>query len=238
MGGAAELPSTRSLHDRRYRPGATVSLQAMTWVLDCSEAAGADRLVMVVMAHHCDAQGFVGLSRAVLADETRMSDNTAKRCQDRLVDLGEISPVHPADAPDWWLGITTNRRPRLFRLALFIDSPYGAPIRRRLGAQNAPPSTRSLGAQNGPPTGGALGGHWGPTGGPLLATPPPPSRGSATRSVSSDQRTEKALAGAHASDAAAGAREAPASDEVLASPPPWTRGDMTFDEWVRSGAPA
>lgn len=108
-----------------------MSVQAIAWALDCSKAPGNERLVMIVMCHHSDDEGFSGCSQATLHDETLLSADTIGRLQQALVTRRELRRVGPDEAPGWWLDIPTNRRPRLFQLVGFLGSEYAAPIRRR-----------------------------------------------------------------------------------------------------------
>lgn len=105
----------------------------MSWVLDESQAMGSDYTVMLIMAHHTDDFGFVSLSKATLAEECRLSQDTVMRAQQRNLVLGEIAPVDIGDAPDWWLAIPKNRRPKLFTMIAFLGSHYATPVRRRRG---------------------------------------------------------------------------------------------------------
>lgn len=122
-----------------------MSLQAISWALDASQAAGNDRLVMIVMCHYTYDDGFSGLSKAVLADETRLSEPTIIRAQQALLALQEIERGTEADAPDWWLGIARNRRPALFKMVGFLGSQYATPVRRRAAKK----SGVSLGSNRG-----------------------------------------------------------------------------------------
>lgn len=119
-----------------------MSLQAITWVLDFSQTGGVDRLMMVVLGHYASNDGgYVAVSRARLAAETRLSEITVKRILDRLIaTTDEVVDAAPGDAPDWWMAYPANRRPRLMILPLFAAT--------RLGVPNEPPASKQ-GARRG-----------------------------------------------------------------------------------------
>lgn len=98
-----------------------MSIQAVAWVLDHSEARALERLVLIAMANH-DNQGLVGVSKATIAHECRISDSEVWRCQAVLEKAGEIRKVDATDAPEWWLEIPANRRPNLWEMAEFVRS--------------------------------------------------------------------------------------------------------------------
>lgn len=120
-----------------------MSLQAICWALDESEAVGNDRLVMIIMCHHAE-EGFCWASRATMTDETRLSGSTVQRCQSRLVRLGEIRECNAKNAPALYLALPPNRRPRLFELTGFLGSHFADSLHRRAAAR----------------PGVALGGRW------------------------------------------------------------------------------
>lgn len=122
-----------------------MSLQAISWALDCSQAAGNERLVMIVLAHHSDELGYAGLSKATLADETRLSEDTITRAQQSLVRRGEIEQQTAPPYPDWYTALPANRRPRLFLLVAFLESPFAVPVRARRGAALRPRGGRAGG---------------------------------------------------------------------------------------------
>jgi hypothetical protein len=108
-----------------------VSLQAITWCLDESEARGSDRLVLFVMCHYTRDDGYSWCSKATLADEAKVAESTIPRAHAALVALGEIGRAEVAQAPPDYLAIPTNRRPSLFVMTGFLGSHFATPIRRR-----------------------------------------------------------------------------------------------------------
>lgn len=119
-----------------------MSVQALTWVMDFSETGGTDRLLMFTLGHHADNDGgFVAIARSRMASETRMSEITVKRILDRLLLTAELAEALERDAPEWWLAIRKDRRPRLFRLPLFAAT--------RAGVTNEPPRAAATGVTTG-----------------------------------------------------------------------------------------
>lgn len=181
-----------------------MSLQAISWALDFSQASGNDRLVVIVMCHHTDEEGFCGLSKATLADETHCSESTAARSQHALVELGEIAAATADEAPTWWLGIPANRRPRLYRMVGFLGSQYATPIRRRAGV--------------------SLGSRRGVTGVSQGSMTPQLTSTDATRSENREQRTENQLASPPKNET---------ENAAEPTPPPWLEAGITHSEWAR-----
>lgn len=108
-----------------------MSLQAISWALDESETSGTDRLVVIVMCHYTHDDGFSALSKATLAEETRLSEATIIRAQQSIASKGEIERMTAEGAPSWWLALPVNRRPAVYRMVGFLGSHYATPIRRR-----------------------------------------------------------------------------------------------------------
>jgi hypothetical protein len=74
-----------------------VSIQAVAWVLEHSEAKLADRLVLIAIANHADARGWNAWpSIPLIAAEARVEERTVYRALTALETLGEL---------------TVNRRP-------------------------------------------------------------------------------------------------------------------------------
>lgn len=68
-----------------------MSIQAIAWVLENSEAQLADRLVLLAIANHCDAHGFVAYpSVEQIAVEAGVSRRTVFRSIDQLVRMNEL----------------------------------------------------------------------------------------------------------------------------------------------------
>lgn len=64
-----------------------MSIQAVSWVLDHSEATGGERLVLIAIANHID---FNDPALPVLARESRLSRSAVIRCIQRLERNGEL----------------------------------------------------------------------------------------------------------------------------------------------------
>jgi hypothetical protein len=72
-----------------------MSIQAVAWVLDESEAEGIDRLVLISIANHTDERGISRPSVRKIAGEARISTNTVMAAVKRLVALGELEIAIP-----------------------------------------------------------------------------------------------------------------------------------------------
>lgn len=74
---------------------ATVSVQAMEWVLLHSDTTGTDRLVLLSIANHADRNGAGAYpSAATIAAEANVHRVTAFRSIERLESMGAIEVVH------------------------------------------------------------------------------------------------------------------------------------------------
>lgn len=85
--------NSRDAHCASYanRTTTALSVQALTWVFDHSEATLGDRLVMLVIADHARADGTGAWpSVETIAREAKVSERTVTRSFARLVELGEI----------------------------------------------------------------------------------------------------------------------------------------------------
>lgn len=72
-----------------------MSIQAIAWVLEHSEATLANRLVLLAIANHADANGWNAYpSIPRIAAEARLNRSTVYRALDALVDAGEIVCRH------------------------------------------------------------------------------------------------------------------------------------------------
>jgi len=60
------------------------------WVLECSESTQGDRLVMVAIAEHADAEWASWPSIATIARETLLTERSVQRSVDRLIQSGEL----------------------------------------------------------------------------------------------------------------------------------------------------
>lgn len=74
--------------------GGFVSIQAMGWVLGHSQSEGSDRLVLLAIANHADADGGLAFpSVAMIGEEARVDRATVFRALARLEQLGELEIV-------------------------------------------------------------------------------------------------------------------------------------------------
>ena len=68
-----------------------MSIQAMAWVLEHSEADGHDRLVLLAIANHANADGAAAWPSVTrIAAEARVDRATVYRALHRLVEIGEL----------------------------------------------------------------------------------------------------------------------------------------------------
>lgn len=70
-----------------------MSIQAVAWVLEHSEATYADRLVLIAIANHIGPTGWAYPSVNTIASEARVDRSTVYRCIQNLVDSGELSAI-------------------------------------------------------------------------------------------------------------------------------------------------
>lgn len=104
-----------------------MSVQALGWVLEHSEAAGAARLVLIALANHADATGWCWPSMATIAREARMSEDTARRAV-RALELAGGLEVH----------LGGGRRSNRYRLVMPPPADCGGTPRAPAGAPPAP----------------------------------------------------------------------------------------------------
>lgn len=83
-----------------------MSIQAVGWVLECSEAKGITRLVLIGLANHANDRGICFPSMRTLAREAHVSLGAVSASIDRLTTLGEVEIIQPGD----------NRRSTRYRL--------------------------------------------------------------------------------------------------------------------------
>lgn len=68
-----------------------MSIQAVAWVLEHSEATLANRLVLIAIANHCDARGWNAYPAVTLiAREALVDERTVYRAIDSLEEMGEL----------------------------------------------------------------------------------------------------------------------------------------------------
>lgn len=76
-----------------------MSVQAIAWVLDRSNARGLDRLVLIVLAnHHNGKDGRCDPGQRLIAREARIGVGTVSACLKRLQALGELGIRKEGDA--------------------------------------------------------------------------------------------------------------------------------------------
>lgn len=134
-----------------------MSIQAVAWVLDYSEAGGSDRLVAIALANHADREdGIAGPSLATIGREARLSRDTVRRSLVRLRDLGEIVDVDEVSAPKWWVAIPRNKRPQLWRFTALtsggsnlLPQDVGVALGSRGGSTGVALGSRSSATQTG-----------------------------------------------------------------------------------------
>ncbi len=68
-----------------------MSIQAVAWALEHSNAKGSARLVLIGLANHTDEQGRAWPSIATLARYANVSERWVTSCLNELVELGEIT---------------------------------------------------------------------------------------------------------------------------------------------------
>lgn len=91
-----------------------MSIQALSWTLEHSTLTGFDRLVLIALANYCDEHGFAGATKKKLAKIARVSEATVWRSLCVAVEAGELVEADEDCAPQWWLDLKPNRRPRLW----------------------------------------------------------------------------------------------------------------------------
>jgi hypothetical protein len=143
---AHDLAPSRRIR-KRYR--AHMSIQAICWVLEHSEAEGVSRLVLLAIANHASAVGTDSYpSIDQIAREARCSSRTVIRTLDTLVRLGELGYVR--NGAPFGGKITANRRPNLYWLPGMpgcpgheLDAEYNDVVIHR--GDNVSPLNRSRG---------------------------------------------------------------------------------------------
>jgi len=74
-----------------------LSIQAISWVLEESEAEGLDRLVMIVLANYANEDWLAWPSQRTIQREARIAKNTVRAAVGRLVESGELEIVERGD---------------------------------------------------------------------------------------------------------------------------------------------
>jgi len=106
-----------------------MSIQAMVWVLDHSEAGGSSRLVLLVIANHAHGDGTRAYpSVATVAAECRMSGRQIQRILHQLVEEGhlEVTGVSPLQTNVYRVaGMTPERGDEMSPPVGDTESPGG-----------------------------------------------------------------------------------------------------------------
>lgn len=72
-----------------------MSIKIMDWVFEHSKSQGLERLILLVIADHCNSEGEDAFPRiSVIARRANVSERTVKRRLQDLVALGELEVVH------------------------------------------------------------------------------------------------------------------------------------------------
>jgi len=117
-----------------------MSIQAIAWVLDHSEAEGIDRLVLICLANHFNGRtGDCDPGMRLVAREARVGTSTVARSVARLEELGELRV-------DRGKGTATNKYhfPRLVDNGLVYsqrDTVEGSSVPREGRSVPRPPSS-------------------------------------------------------------------------------------------------
>ncbi len=70
-----------------------MSVKALSWAFNESQAKGADRLVLLALADTMNDEGECWPGVKWVADKAKVSESTARRCLRNLEDMGEIITV-------------------------------------------------------------------------------------------------------------------------------------------------
>lgn len=101
-----------------------MSVKAMTWVWDYSQAKGNDRLVLLAIADSADHDGSNAWpSVATLCRKTGLSESTVHRCIRSLVKLGELRVDRQAGGP---ARMRAEARPNAYTVLMAV--PAAAPV--------------------------------------------------------------------------------------------------------------
>lgn len=115
-----------------------MSIQAVAWVLEHSEATLADRLVLIAIANHADARGWNAFpSVRLIGTEARCGRSTVYRAIEALERSGEL---------------VVHRRPNdsnMYGIAALMGSQIGTGEGSQIGTGGVP-NTRKRGPRLGP----------------------------------------------------------------------------------------
>ena len=135
-----------------------MSVQAISWVFDHADAHGSERLVLLSIANHADAEGrnsWPGVAR--IAREANLSESRTKAALRRLADEGVISiERHAGGSRD----TRPDRRPNRYTILPLAVVPADDPAGGAGGPRVPPAPTGGAGG-----AGGANGGRGGSPGG-------------------------------------------------------------------------
>jgi hypothetical protein len=112
-----------------------MSIQAVAWVLTHSRSRGIDRLVLISIANHADAELVAWPSMRTIADEAGVAAGTVSHATRRLVEIGELEIIDRGD----------SRRSTTYRLVQEMNARQRSPDERTArprGERSARPRAR------------------------------------------------------------------------------------------------
>lgn len=88
-----------------------MSIRIMDWVFENSKAQGIERLILLVIADHCNSEGEDAFPRiSVIAKRANVSERTVKRRLQDLVDLGELKIVRRHGTSSLYKIVTSKKK--------------------------------------------------------------------------------------------------------------------------------
>lgn len=146
-GSASDVPALAALYDGIDEVG--MSIKAITWVWDNSEAQGTELLCMLALADYANDEGeaYPGIQR--LAHRCRVGERAIQKVISKLVDLGEIEVIHNQ-------GIATSTgKTNLYKLTKYAQGVnVGTPLKMARGERGDTPGVNvgtPLGVNGGSP---------------------------------------------------------------------------------------
>jgi DNA-binding transcriptional regulator YhcF (GntR family) len=89
-----------------------MSIKIMDWVFENSKSQGIERLILLVIADHCNSEGEDAFPRiSLIAKRANVSERTVKRRLQDLVELGELEVVKRQGTSSLYKIITTQSSP-------------------------------------------------------------------------------------------------------------------------------
>lgn len=121
-----------------------MSIQAVAWVLEHSEATLADRLVLLAIANHCDARGWNGYpSVPLIAREARLGRSTVYRSIEALEASGELTVQRRTSKPSIY-GIPALMGSQNGTAGGSQVETQGVPDRQKRGPRMTPEPSRTV----------------------------------------------------------------------------------------------